>query len=458
MASLDDLKKQVADATAAIQNAASPEALSRIANDTLKALRGDAGSARKGEYSAGDETPAEILKYADTPEDFICHKCDGEDSEIAGFKKWQDEVLILSALLTQKDPTNPAGTVRVNPRTLKTWKRGERKYGRLIKAMSAGTATSGYEWVPTLFSSNLIDTFHLEQRVEALFPAIDPMPSSPYTLPYVVGDGSVKLLSESTTSDPDKITEDTPTTGNLTLTAVKLGIRERFSEEMDEDSIIPVMPFLRQKLVQTMNFGIEDALINGDTSTTHRDSDVTASTDPRKSWNGLRLLAQSGNRYDVGGAQLNLTHIRTIRQYLGKYGTSPTNLAYITSPTGMIQFLSISEVITLDKYGPNATILNGEIGMIDNIPIIVSEKIRENLNASGFYDGTTTNKSMAICVFRPGFVVGTRRRITLKTWTDIETDQQVLVGTIRKDFKPLYTASTNDIVSELYNLPTALTA
>jgi len=51
-------------------------------------------------------------------------------------------------------------------------------------------------------------------------------------------------------------------------------------------------------------------------------------------------------------------------------------------------------VRTVDKYGQFATVLNGELGKIDGIPVIVSEKIRENLNASGVYDGTTTTKTL----------------------------------------------------------------
>jgi hypothetical protein len=230
-----------------------------------------------------------------------------------------------------------------------------------------------------------------------------------------------------------------------------------FSEEIDEDSIIPIMPFLREKLAQNMAFGVEDALINGDTSGTHQDSDVTDSDDPRKAWPGLRKLCQSGNKLDVGGAALTLTHVRTIRGYMFKYGVDPSSLAYITSSTGMLQFLNIPEVITLEKYGPKATVLTGEIGQIDSIPIIISEKIREDLNGSAVYDGTTKDSTMAILVRKNAFTVGTRRRLTLKSWTDIERDQQVLVGTVRKDFQPLYDETVEDIMSMMYDIPIVLT-
>jgi len=344
---------------------------------------------------------------------------------------------------------------------LKTWRRGERRFAKFIKAMS-DTAGSGQDWIPTLFSSQLIDTFHLAQRVEGLVDAIDPMPSDPFKIPIVSADGSIKIIGESTTDNASKISATTPGTSNITLETTKLGIRMVFSEELNEDSIIPIMPFLRRKLAQNMAIGVEDALLNGDLSGTHMDTDVTDSDDPRKSWNGLRALAWDINAagttvcLDVGGAQLQLVHVRTVRGYLGKYGASPMDLVYITSPTGALQFMTLDEVRTVDKYGPNATILTGEIGKVDNIPVILSEKIREDLNGSGFYDSTATDKTLFLCLLRTAFAVGTRRRMTLKTFTDIQTDQQILVGLTRTDFKTYYPGEP--VVAQGYDVPKALTS
>ena len=46
----------------------------------------------------------------------------------------------------------------------------------------------------------------------------------------------------------------------------------------------------------------------------------------------------------------------------------------------------------------------------------------------------------------------------MKSWTDIERDQQVLVGTLRKDFKPLYDHTVEDIMAMAYDIPIVLTS
>jgi len=454
MRTVEDLKKTVAGIRDAAGRVSSRENVEKMAHDLLAASRTHADELRKGQYAAMD-SHEEIFKSANDPEEFLTTV--PMEQEAKEFHKWQDDVLIMTALLTKTHPI----VERPDPRSLKTWRRGERRFAKFIKAMS-DTAGSGQDWIPTLFSSQLIDTFHLAQRVEGLFDAIDPMPSDPFKIPIVSADGSIKIIPESTIDNATKISAATPGTSNITLETTKLGIRMVFSEELNEDSIIPIMPFLRRKLAQNMAIGVEDALLNGDLSTTHMDTDVTDSVDPRKSWNGLRALSWDVNAagtttcLDIGGAQLQLVHVRTVRGYLGKYGADPMNLVYITSPTGALQFMTLDEVRTVDKYGPNATILTGEIGKVDNIPVLLSEKIREDLNGSGFYDSTATDKTMFLCLLRTAFAVGTRRRMTLKTFTDIQTDQQILVGLTRKDFKTYYPGEP--VVAQGYDVPNALTS
>jgi microcystin degradation protein MlrC len=48
-----------------------------------------------------------------------------------------------------------------------------------------------------------------------------------------------------------------------------------------------------------------------------------------------------------------------MRGTLGKYGVNPRRLVYLVSPVGLITMLGMDEVITLEKYGPNATVITG---------------------------------------------------------------------------------------------------
>jgi len=139
---------------------------------------------------------------------------------------------------------------------------------------------------------------------------------------------------------------------------------------------------------------------------------------------------------------------------MGKYGVNPNNLAWIAGVRVFHKLLSLPEVLTVDKYGANATILTGELAKLDGIPIIVSEFIREDLNASGVYDGVTTNRTILPLVYRPAFLYGDRRTITLRVSQELymETDQDVAIATQRLDFQPVQDAASEPVVGLGYNI------
>src|SRR5262249_43416370 len=154
-----------------------------------------------------------------------------------------------------------------------------------------------------------------------------------------------------------------------------------------------------EELTEYLAADFEDCLINGDTTGTHQDSDVTASNDPRKNFSGLRKLAISAAKTDLANAAPTVANsVRVNRKKMGKYGVRADQLAHIVSMNAYVQLLADTSLLTLEKYGPNATILTGELGRVDGAPVIVSEYVRADLNASGVYDGTTTNRSEVLTV------------------------------------------------------------
>ena len=137
---------------------------------------------------------------------------------------------------------------------------------------------------------------------------------------------------------------------------------------------------------------------------------------------------------------------------MGVYSVNPNQLAWVVGISTYNQMLSLGEVTTVDKYGSQATILKGELGRFDGIPVIVSEYIREDLNASGVYDGNTTDKTIVILVRRDGFVYGDRRSVTLEVDRSIKAQTIDLVATQRVAFAPRYYASSEKIVGIGYNI------
>ena len=379
---------------------------------------------RKGEYSL--EAESERLARPQLPVELQARA---------------DDVYLASKLL------------RRDPRSLKMWSEFAREASALRKAMDTATSEEGLEWIPTGFSSELVRKVKLALKVAALSGRIA-MPTNPFKLPIDGADAVAYLTAESTSDTATKITASTPGTNNVTFDAVKLACRVLVSTELEEDSVVAILPLLRDKIVQALAEAQENATINGDTAGTHMDSDVTASSDVRKAWDGYRKLALSAAKIDC--STFNITNLRAIRTALGKYGVNPCNLAWIAGISVFNKMLGLDEVMTVDKYGPNATILTGELAKLDGIPLIVSEFVREDLNASGVYDGTTTDKTILPLVYRPGFLYGDRRNITLKVSQELymETDQDVAIATQRLDFQPVQDAASEPIVGLGYNIST----
>jgi HK97 family phage major capsid protein len=409
-----------------VDSGAQRELISTMIQDALKQQKSSTREhvSRKGEYSLESETgrferprfPVELQSRA-------------------------DDIYLASKLL------------RRDPRNLKMWSEFAQEASALRKAMDTATSEEGLEWIPTGFSSELIRKVKLALKVAALSGRIA-MPTNPFKLPIDGADAVAYLTSEATSDTASKITASTPGTNNVTFDAVKLACRVLVSTELEEDSLVAILPLLRDKIVQALAEAQESATVNGDTAGTHMDSDVTASSDVRKAWDGYRKLALSAAKIDC--STFDITSLRAIRSAMGKYGVNPANLAWVAGISVFNQMLGLDEVMTVDKYGQGATILTGELAKLDGIPIIVSEFIRENLNAGGVYDGVTTDRTVLPLVYRPAFLYGDRRNITLKVSQELymESDQDVAIATQRLDFQPVQDAASEPIVGLGYDIST----
>jgi len=420
---IEEIKKAIYDAKELAKNGVNKEKVKELVSESVRLQK-----RAKGEFITR-ETEKMIFDIQKTARTEIERK----------FQSWSDDVYLTSRIL------------KCSPKELGIYKRFMDDE-EIEKAMSTSAGYGG-DWIPTSLSAELLDRVRLELMVGNLHRKVN-MPTNPFQFPIVSSDAKGYLVSEANNVGGSSPTS--PGTGGITLTAKKIGARTEFSEELNEDSIVPILPFLKENLVIALSSAIEDAIINGDDSASHMDSDVTASEDARKSWKGYRKLCQAGAKVDA--SSLTVEIIRTMRKKMGKYGVIPSRLALITGIAGYSSLLGLKDssgnqaVLTVDKYGSNATVLSGELGKVDGIPVIVSEYVRENLNASGVYDGTTTNKTVIILVFTPGLIIGDRRKVTVKTDFDIVKDQQVMVATQRIAFTPTKDYTTDYLVSIGYNI------
>lgn len=363
--------------------------------------------------------------------------------DVLEFQQRSDELVLLSAML------------QVDPRETSYY---QEQFLPALRALDSTTSAKGVEWVPTELSSQVIERINLPLRVAGLFPTI-PMPTNPYDIPglgvaRVRGGKAVEQTADTGQTAFKKIT---PGTRKITLTAGKFASTMLVSKEVQEDALIPVLPFMQQEIVDFLAADIEDCVLNGDGTGGHQDSDVTDADDPRRVFDGLRLmgLAQAGTRSDVSSASaLTVAHIRAARKKMGKYGLDLANIAGILGITSFYQLLDDSSVVTVDKFGQGATVLTGQLGQVDGVPLIVSEYVRANLNASGVYDGSTTTQTYAVIVHRRGFLNGIRRQMTMQWLKEAyaEYDQDALVVTHRRAFEERFPLATETPLCVIYNV------
>jgi len=327
------------------------------------------------------------------------------------------------------------------------------RWQQICRALDVDTSAEGTEWVPTGIGASLHEKVRASGKVAPLFPRID-LPTNPWKWPIEGADATAYRVAEPTSDTAAKVTASTPGTAAATFDAEIFGARTLWSRSLDADSAIAILPFSTMKLVQAFVDAEERAIINGDTDGTHQDSDTLAvgATDAASAWDGLRKKALANTV--ATATSCTALNLGIVRKAMGKWGVNPAELAFIIGVSNLHSLLADTNLLTVDKMGPNAVILNGQIGSVFGVPVIVSEHVREDLNASGVYDGITTTKTSMLCVNRNEWAIGQRMALDVQVDDSIyrESYQRVAVAFMREDFQSLASAATNEDTAIAYNV------
>lgn len=309
-----------------------------------------------------------------------------------------------------------------------------------VKALTSTGTGTGSEWVPRSLSAELYRRLYLESQIaQAMMAREIQMPTQPYDLPFSTTRPTF-YLNAVQNREPKA---STPGTAKITLDAQKLMALVQYSYEANEDAIVPILPLLETLIGEAAAAAYESALINGDTTSTHQDSDVTDAEDVRKAWKGFRKLALAASlKLDMATGGITRANILSLKKVLGKWGVRSKDLLFICPSRTHADFLGLDDVVTVYAHGEGATHISGELPQYYNIPITVSEQAREDLNASGVYDGSTTTKGGLLLVNIAQFVTGVRREFTIEVDRNIRSQTNDIVASFRKAFTPTETPSS----------------
>ena len=146
----------------------------------------------------------------------------------------------------------------------------------------------------------------------------------------------------------------------------------------------------------------------------------------------MRRLAlhTKNSKVDVGGTAASFNDIISGLGQMGEYGVA--DKVIIVSPEVMVSsIMNMSETKTLDVFGPQASVLQGQIASVLGMPIIMSRFLSSDLNASGVYDNVTKTRSGLLIFARDSYYQYLRRGITVESQKDVRNGGIEIVATLR---------------------------
>jgi HK97 family phage major capsid protein len=315
-----------------------------------------------------------------------------------------------------------------------------REFSRAIdsntRALTATGSATGDELVPTLEASALWMDVNLQTQIAPQIPTIA-MPSNPFDIPTQLGDVNWYPGTENTTA-----TESTPATAKKTLTAYELVSQVSFSFSIEEDSIIALLPEIRSGLVRNAAEILDDIILNADTTAANNinadGATIATSTAGKGHWligyDGLRhaCLVDSTGQANNHNAAVSDDMYNEIRSKLDKYGTRPSELVWIMDVNTFIRSQGISNFRTMDKLGPNATILTGQLGAISGIPVIASEQMRlADTDGKVTSAGNSADTGSVLIVNKAQWYQGFRRDMSVDVFRDTQKRSNIVTISFR---------------------------
>jgi HK97 family phage major capsid protein len=352
-------------------------------------------------------------------------------------------------------------------------KHNRAEYEAAVRAMDTAESGYGSQLIGAQYVGDMWEAARAESRVAGLIGSFEMTAPTAY-LPVEVDFPAMTFVAENTDADATYLTPyATVKTGSnrVTVTAKKFVIRQAWSGEMEEDSIIPFIPFLRRQAALSLAFYQDALALNGDTTVTTgiNDANLTVgATHYSGALDGIRhvgLVDNTGNKASAANTPPSLVLFKAIygrmidATYMHDWGhpNNPKDLVHIVDPYTADELVLIDELMTKDKAGDEASAFTGQVTKIMGHPVISSIALRKT-DATGYMDtGATSNEDYGSVVTfnRNGLKWGWRRRIKIETERRPGVDQTFITSSLRLGlgrFTPTGAASGMEWADVLYYL------
>lgn len=215
----------------------------------------------------------------------------------------------------------------------------------------------------------------------------------------------------------------------ITLSSYKLATREYMNFEEEEDSLLVLLPIVRDAMLRRIAKSVDKAMLLG----------AGAGADPVK---GLATYDATSAVTSAVANKATVANMIALRRDLGAWGLNPAEVTFVVSTDIYYDLLEDASFQTMEKVGDRATLRTGQIGSIANSPVLVSAQFPTKAAGSA---SASTNIG-AVAVNTANFIVGNQRGLRIDTDDLVETQQKVLVASLRTGMTQL-TTNLGDAVS-----------
>lgn len=326
-----------------------------------------------------------------------------------------------------------------------------------VKLMTSTGTGIGDELVPTNMATELWEDFFTASRVAADLPN-QPMPSDPFDMPLGLGDVTWRKGGQGQPSTPQN-----PATAKSTLTSTEQVAEVDWSYNLDEDSVVAMMPSLRRRLQISGGEQMDAFCLNADaTATATGNINLDDDTPDADSYylsggqDGIRhlyIVDNTDQHVNAGGDALADADITGALNKLDKYGVSLDSVRIVPGISAYFAMLGLTNVATVDKYGPMATIVKGELARYRGVTILPSSS-QPKAEADGKVSATAANNTLGtISMYnRNMWTVGFKRGLLIEVDKNIRTRELYMVVSFRIAIGAYGTRSTALHTSGIRNI------
>jgi HK97 family phage prohead protease len=305
------------------------------------------------------------------------------------------------------------------------------KFGKstLEKFNTQSTVTVGTDRLETTVSTNIERDIWNQLILAPMFREIQ-MNSAQMSFPLMPDAGYAEITSATTAAgaqpngnvDQRGAGYGAPYQGiTLTeklLTTVKMIAKSYLGNETEEDSLIPILPLIKEAMVRMHARGIENMFLSGNTTQGVYTSGAA---------NGLlKFASTNGRTLTTASASTKLTSAALfgMRKLMGKYGLDPRDIVYVVSQDAYFQLIEDPEFADADLVGSQANKLTGEVGRLYGSNVVMCDE----------FAPSGPNNYFAMALNRRNFIVPRLRGMTVESDYSVEAQNTVLVSSQRLGF------------------------